>query len=259
MFFINNVLKLEPREEPEEGFDARQLGNIYHHIFESLYKAVDDPTDLEQLLVMLLCVAEKILDEAPRKEQFRVTAWWIHSRHEIIENVQHSLEALHTLPGSYDPYAYEQPFGLNNTLPLIVTEDGDSFKLRGYIDRVDQAPDGTIRVIDYKTSGPYDFTASAVRRGKKLQLPLYALAARDALGLGNPAEGFYWHVRDAQASSFTLAKVGPEAAIKSSVDTAWKVIRAVRGGEFAPKPPRSGCPSYCPAAEICWQYQAGYG
>ncbi len=115
------------------------------------------------------------------------------------------------------------------------------------------------RIIDYKTSGPNDFTATAVRQGKKLQLPLYALAARDALSLGDPEEGFYWHVRDAQASPFTLKKVGPEIAIKSSVDSAWKIIHAVRDGVFTPQPPRGGCPSYCPAADICWQYRAGYG
>jgi ATP-dependent helicase/DNAse subunit B len=259
MFFTGSVLNLEPREEPEEGFDARQLGNIYHHIFESLYKAVDDPADLEQLLTILPSIAGKILDEAPKKEQFRETAWWMYNRKEIIENVRNSLEALCALPGDYRPYAFEMPFGLKNAPLLVVKKDQDSFSMRGYIDRVDQAPDGSIRIIDYKTSAPYEFTASAVRQGKKLQLPLYALAARDALNLGDPADGFYWHVRDSKASSFTLAKFGPVTAIKSSVETAWKAIYAVRNGEFSPKPPRGGCPRYCPAANICWQYRAGFG
>ncbi|TFG71229.1 MAG: hypothetical protein E4H27_05055, partial [Anaerolineales bacterium] len=97
------------------------------------------------------------------------------------------------------------------------------------------------------------------RQGKKLQLPLYALAARDALGLGNPADGFYWHVRDAQPSGFTLAKFGPQAAMDGTVKTAWEMIRAIRNGEFAPEPPKGGCPSYCPARTMCWQYQSGYG
>jgi len=258
MFFTGNVLKLEPRDKPEEGFDARQLGNIYHHIFEALYKAVDDPTDIKQLMDMLPSLAKRLLDEAPREEQFRITAWWMHSRQEIIDNVGKSLEALYQIDGHYVPYAYEQHFGLDNAPPLVVTDGGDSFRVRGYIDRIDQAPDGAIRIIDYKTSSPHEFTAAAVRQGKKLQLSLYALAARDALGLGDPVDGFYWHVRDAQASSFTLAKFGPEAAIRSTVNAVWDIIRAIRSGEFTPKPPRNGCPSYCPAAEICWQYQGGY-
>ena len=42
-FFVSHVLGLEPRQEPVEGLDARQLGNIYHHIFERLYRTVTDP------------------------------------------------------------------------------------------------------------------------------------------------------------------------------------------------------------------------
>ncbi len=221
MFFTGSILDLEPREEPEEGYDARQLGNIYHHIFEALYKAVDDPADLEQLLDRLPSIAKTILDAAPEKEQFRVTAWWMHSRQEIIENVRKSLDALHLIMGRFIPYGFEQQFGIDHTPPLVVTDGDDSFKLRGYIDRVDQAPDGTIRIIDYKTSGPGDFTLAAVRQGKKLQLPLYALAARDALGLGNPVDGFYWHVRDAQ----------PAASLWRNVDQKqrWRPLVKLRG------------------------------
>ncbi|MGD2178507.1 MAG: PD-(D/E)XK nuclease family protein, partial [Anaerolineae bacterium] len=40
-FFVGRVLRLEPRQPPTEGLDARQLGNIYHRIFEQLYRAVD--------------------------------------------------------------------------------------------------------------------------------------------------------------------------------------------------------------------------
>ena len=78
--------------------------------------------------------------------------------------------------------------------------------MRGYIDRVDRAPDGGLRVIDYKTGGPSSFTKRDLEKGKKLQLPLYALAARDALHLGTPVDGFYWHVKHAEPSEFTLAR-----------------------------------------------------
>jgi len=260
-FFIGKVLGLEPREEPEEGLDARQLGTIYHRIFEHLYQtpAVEDPTDLDQLLDALPDVAQAILDEAPQREGFRETAWWVQTRKEIVENVQRSLEALDALRGAFVPYQHEAPFGLQGEPPLVMRDGGDQIRLRGFIDRVDRTPEGHVRVIDYKTAGPYDFKNYAVRQGKKLQLPLYALAAREALGLGEVVDGFYWHVRHAEPSSFTLEKFGPEEAVQVAVEYAWEAVRGARRGFFVPRTPDGGCPTYCPAAAFCWHYQPRFG
>jgi len=260
-FFVGSALGVEPRKEPSEGLDVRQLGNIYHRIFEELYQApeVNDPADLEQLLAALAAVAARVLDEAPQREGFRETAWWTQTRAEIIENVHRSLEALADVQGDFVPYLYEPPFGLRNCPALLVRDGDDSFRLRGFIDRVDRAPDGRVRVIDYKTSGPHGFTRRAVAEGKKLQLSLYALAARDALGLGEPVEGFYWHVQQAEPSGFTLAKFGPEDAMRVAVEYAWGAIRDIRSGHFASHPPDDGCPSYCPALAFCWHYRSRLG
>ena len=260
-FFVRSVLDLEPREEPAEGLDARQLGNIYHLIFERLYPAVTDPTDLEQLLEMLPDVAQAVLDEAPRREGFRETAWWEQTRAEIMGKVRRSLEALAEVQEDFVPDLYEAAFGFGDHSPLIVHEGNDSFRMRGFIDRVDRTADGRVRVIDYKTAGPSTFTNRAVAEGKKVQLPLYALAARDALGLGEPVEGFYWHVQHAEPSRFTLSGFdgGPEGAIEAAVQHAWEVIHSARGGHFVPHPLDGGCPSYCPAAAFCWHYQPRFG
>ena len=271
-FFVGSVLCLEPRKEPAEGLDARQLGNIYHRILERLYflglssrrrieTAVADPTDLEQLLAALPDVARAVLDEAPRREGFRETTWWEQTRAEIVGHVRSSLEALAEMQGDFVPYLCEAAFGLWDRPPLIVREGDDGFRLRGLIDRVDRTPDGRVRVIDYKTAGPSTFTNRAVVEGKKLQVPLYALAARDALGLGETVEGFYWHVRQAEPSKFTLRGFdgGPEGAVEAVVEHAWKVVRSARRGHFVPHPPDGGCPSYCPAAAFCWHYHPRFG
>ena len=262
-FFVGSVLGLEAREEPMEGLDARQLGNIYHHILHDVYREakVADAISLEPLLEALPRVAKQVLDEAPRREGFRETAWWEQTRREIVENVRQSLEALAETNGEWVPSFFEAPFGLWGQPPLIVDVMDDSLRLRGVIDRVDLTSDGMVRVIDYKTGGPWAFTKKAVADGKKLQLPLYALAARDALGLGQPSEGFYWHVRQAKRSSFTLSGFdgGPHGAIKVVLDKAWEAVRGARAGHFVPRPPQGGCPSYCPAAAFCWRYLPPYG
>lgn len=260
-FFVGTVLGLEPREEPSEGLDARQLGNIYHHILEGVYQTagISDPNDLEQLLAALPSVVEHVLDEAPEREGFRETAWWAQTRDEIRENVQRSLVALAEIQGNFVPYRYEAAFGLRGQPQLVVRDGEDQLRLRGFIDRVDRAPDGRLRIIDYKTAGPWAYTNKALTEGKRLQLPLYALGARDALGMGEPVDGFYWHVQHAQASPFTLEKFGAAEALEVAVEYAWSAVRGARQGRFVPQPPSDGCPSYCPAAAFCWHYSPGFG
>jgi ATP-dependent helicase/DNAse subunit B len=263
LFFVQKVLGLEPRPEPAEGLDARQLGTIYHRLLEQVYQAptVADPADLEQVLAALPAVAQRVLDAAPEREGFRETAWWAETRAEIVASARRSLEALAALPGGYEPVLHEAVFGLHGQPALIVSSGDDGFRVCGYIDRVDVAPDGRVRVIDYKTAGPWGYDNRAVAEGKKLQLPLYALAVRDALALGEPAEGFYWHVRHAEPSKFQMSAFegGPEGAMQAAVVKAWDAVYGVRAGHFVPRPPDGGCPSYCPAAGFCWHYAPGFG
>jgi ATP-dependent helicase/DNAse subunit B len=262
-YYVGSVLGLEPREEPGEGLDARQLGTLYHQIFEQVFQApgVNDPADLGQLLAALPGVGAAILDAAPEEQGFRETAWWAQTRAKILENVRHSLEALAALPGGFVPYEHEAVFGFRGRPPLVVRQGEDAFRLRGFIDRVDRAPDDRVRIIDYKTAGPSSYSSRAVLEGKKLQLPLYALAARDALELGEPAEGFYWHVQHAEPSPFQMSKFedGADGAMEVAVEKAWEAVRGARDGHFVPHPPDGGCPSYCPAAGFCWHYRPGFG
>ena len=259
-FFVGHVLSLEPRQEPREGLDARQLGNIYHRILERVYSETPPPVALAGLLQTLERVAPAVLDEAPRREGFRATVWWEHTRAEIVEHLRATIQALEDLHGEFAPHQFEAPFGMKGVPPLEVRdENGDTFRLRGLIDRVDRDAEGRIRIIDYKTAGPTTYKNKALAEGKRLQLPLYALAARDALGLGEPVDGFYWHVRHAQPSDLTLQGYGVAEAIRTAVEHAWQAVRGARSGYFVPAPPPGGCPSYCPARSFCWHYREGYG
>ncbi len=261
-FFVGKVLALEPREEPAEGIDAMQRGTLYHDVMERVYRAVEDPVDLEQLLAALPDAAAAVLDEAPERLGFRATAWWAETRREMEEDVRRSLEALHEeeLREDFVPIRYEAAFGLGAKPALVVSDPGkdDRFVLRGLIDRVDRDGGGRVRIIDYKTAGPWQYGSGTLRGGEKIQLPLYALAARDALGLGEPVSGFYWHVCHALPSPLKLEDFGPQDAVRVAVVHAWEAIHGAREGRFGPTTPRGGCPSYCPAAAFCWHYRRGY-
>ena len=259
-FFVGSVLKAEPRPQPTEGLDVAQRGTIYHRLLEAVYQHPDlsDPTDALQLQAILAQVAGPILDDAPQREGFRATAWWTHTRAEIARDIATTLQGLADLSPEYHPYRFEARF-LDK--PLRLKQGAETLLLRGMIDRVDRADDGKLRIIDYKSGGASDYTKAAVLAGEKLQLPLYALAARDALKLGQPAEGFYWSVSKAAPSSFSLGKFdgGPEEALKLAQQYAWEAVHGVRAGEFKPLTPDGGCPDYCPAAGFCWHYQPRQG
>src|SRR5690606_27767134 len=124
-------------------------------------------------------------------------------------------------------------------------------QLHGIIDRVDRQDDGSIRVIDYKTGGSHmakgDFT-----EGRRLQLPVYALAAQQALRLGEVSDGFYWIINQAQRSSFRLSTYekddlkGPDVTYAVLTGHLQRILASIRAGDFRPRPPRGGCPEYCP-------------
>ncbi|MCB8943070.1 MAG: exodeoxyribonuclease V subunit gamma [Ardenticatenaceae bacterium] len=252
LFFWQNVLQLAPRLEPAEGLDVGQLGRIYHDIFEKVMGAgLPEPPTETAVYQHVSTIATPILNRAPEREGFRETPWWSQTRQEIIENVARSLLAL--AEGEFGFIQAEAAFGIKQP-PLVITEGGDRLQLRGFIDRIDRNVAGGLRLIDYKSGGKSAYTPTAFAQGKKLQLPLYALAAQAALGLGTVAEGFYWHLQQAEASSFALSKVGVEAAIETAVAYAWQAVRHIRTGHFTPRPPDGGCPTYCPAAACCWQY-----
>ncbi|HEY7199757.1 MAG TPA: ATP-dependent DNA helicase [Candidatus Dormibacteraeota bacterium] len=116
--------------------------------------------------------------------------------------------------------------------PFAVELDG--WTLRGVIDRVDEpsAEAAAWRIVDYKTGTP--IPASRLRRD--LQLALYALGARQALGL-EPAELEIRYLRDGHR--VTIA--ADDQLLDEALRIGSEVADAVREGRFEPRPERRRC------------------
>ncbi|MFZ6026845.1 MAG: PD-(D/E)XK nuclease family protein [Chloroflexota bacterium] len=246
-FFIAYALGLEVREEPEEGYDVRVLGSILHKILEDFYAGAD-----------LHSAAQAVFAAAPQEYSFRPTPLWEQQQAELLRRLEETVTALAEASSGWQPLELEAKFGMGAP-SLILETDAGPVRLHGYIDRIDVSPDGTLRVIDYKAGGTA-ITAAHLRQGRRLQLPIYALAAQKALGLGTVTHGFYWHIQKAEASSLKLEKFeeGIHAAFAIAQAHIGRHVTGIRAGHFQPQPPAEGCPHYCPAVSFCWRYKKGF-
>ena len=254
-FWAAYVMEMEPQELPEAGFDVLTLGSIYHLVLERLYERVPDG-DPERLRAGLDAVAQEVYEAAPEDYGFRPTPLWERQQEELTEVLRRTLEELIAIAADYEPLVPELAFGLRGKPPLIIRGEETVLQLRGYIDRVDRAPDGRLRIIDYK-AGSTPISPRDLTEGKRLQLPLYALAAQAAL-TEEVDSGFYWHIGSARPSTLKLEDFdgGVESAIETAVDYALEIVAAVRAGRFAPTPSHDGCPRFCPAAAFCEHFEA---
>ncbi len=254
-FFVSSVLRLEPRPEPALGMDAAQRGWLLHELLKEAYANAPDPGDPEAVLSVLDQIAGPLLDGAPNKLGFRPTAWWAQTRAGLLDTVSRTIIALAGEGDVWRPRDYEAAFGRGSNPPLeLAPEEEQAFSLRGVIDRVDVNGQGEARVIDYKSGGAARYNERSLERGENIQIPLYALAVEQSLGRGRVVDGFYWSLADAKAGTLRL-QPDASAAAAVAVEYAWSAVQGVRSGQFAPQPPDSGCPSFCPAAAFCWRYR----
>ena len=153
--------------------------------------------------------------------------------------------------------------------------DFGDFKLRGYIDRIDVAPDGRSAIVrDYKTSKDVPGRKQIVDQGK-LQLPLYMLVARDLLGL-DPIAGFYhplaaydkrsgrgYGLKEETGEGGLLehagVDVGTDKVAREDLDAALQAARErasengirMLAGDIDRDPLKGKCNRYCEYQPIC--------
>ncbi len=257
-FFVASALGLEPRDPPQLGLDAAQIGTLLHAILERVYTAAGT-TEVEAVVAALPTVAAPLFASAPRDLGFRPTSLWARQQAELLAWLEGSIRGLDAAADGFAPVAFEQRFAR-----LTLDTPKGAVRVRGVIDRVDRNAAGEIRVIDYKT-GASHLDPQALLDGTRLQLPLYAAAAQD-LALGEPVDGLYWALRRGEAGRLRLADFaftddagrdhrGVAGAIGLAATHIARSVAGIRSGRFVPEPPRDGCPAYCPAAAFCWRYR----
>jgi putative RecB family exonuclease len=128
---------------------------------------------------------------------------------------------------------------------VTVEADVAGVHLRGILDRLDRADDGTLVVVDYKTG-----RAPGVRyeRAKLTGVHLYALLCEQTLGV-TPVEVRLLHLREPLTISASPT-VQTLRGQRQRTLAVWQAIeRACDKGEFQPRP--SGLCSFCNFREWC--------
>ncbi|MCY4623734.1 MAG: PD-(D/E)XK nuclease family protein [Chloroflexi bacterium] len=280
--FLGSVLRLAAWETPEEvlTISALERGNLIHGILEAfineaLAAGAPQPEqgwtaqDRERLREI---AAERFADAEQRGVTGRRALWEV-VQEDILQDLDRFLEddARYRAAEGMLPLHAEYGFGFGSGDPVSLTLPGGAVQFRGYIDRVDASADGLRAVVmDYKTGNTYQYQKmkdDPLVAGKKLQLPVYALAVRERMLPNATLRAEYWFVSATGAAAhYPVDLDAIEATFRTTV---LSIAEGVRGGVFpaVPGPNRNGefenC-RYCDFKRVCpankqalWARKAG--
>ena len=142
-------------------------------------------------------------------------------------------------PAGFNPFACEHP---------VVVDLAGGVRLKGFIDRVDVAPSGEVRIVDYKTGRPPGETNET---GSLYQLKFYALALYRRDGVV-PTE-----LKLLYLSNGVSLRYRPDLEellrFERGLVALWDTIgAAVRSGDFPAS--RSGACRFCRHQSLCPEF-----
>lgn len=205
-YFLGHVLGVSELDDPTEldEISGRDLGSLLHAALEvfiaerGIGKAPDEPwthDDRRRFEEIAQAVAAEF--EAQGRTG-RALLWGVRweSLRRLLGGILDEDEYLRRTWRS-TPVAVELAFGIDDDPAVLALDDGRALAFRGRIDRVDRTDDGRLVVIDYKTGrteGFKDLHGDVTARGRKLQLGVYALAARRVDPAARSVQPQYWFV-----------------------------------------------------------------
>ncbi|MGY1709117.1 PD-(D/E)XK nuclease family protein [Geodermatophilus sp. SYSU D00758] len=270
-YFVEQVLRVQPVEQPEDliTISPADIGTLMHESFDALVKEHEgclpgfgEPWRAEQ--------RRRLAEIATRKaEQFAAEGRTGHPRlwQQTLVRIQADLQAMLTADDEWRRehraavVASELPFGMKDADPVaIALPGGGTLLMRGSADKVDQAEDGRLFVTDIKSGSNRafkDLTADdPVLGGTKLQLPVYAHAARQAHGTPETeVEAAYWFVRRDKGRVEVPLTAEIEQVYARTLHT---IVTSIRAGLFPARPPETDDYAYVQCA-YCNPDGIGYG
>jgi len=227
---------------PEPPSPAAVRGTLVHAVLERLFDLPATGRTLSAAEALIGPEWQRLADSAPE------IAAMFGGTDRDGDELAPWLESARPLVGAY--FALEDPMRLEpaerEQLVEVLLPSG--LRLRGFIDRLDVAPTGDIRVVDYKTGAA---PREAFEGRALFQLKFYALVIWRTRGVV-PRQLRLLYLRDADLLTYT-PDAGELARFERTLEALWAAIaRATEAGDFRPSPSRlcdwchhqSRCPSF---------------
>jgi ATP-dependent helicase/nuclease subunit B len=260
-FFVHRLLGVKEIEQPEDivKISPLEIGNLIHQSVEALVTEfstalpdVGQPWSDAQLDRFLQIIDAKA-DEFERRGLTGHPRLWAVERERIRSDARWLLDDDNEWRAEVGARvaASELVFGSQGIPPVEIAVPGGRVRMRGSADKVDVGRDGTIYVTDIKTGSAQKFATitqdDPLAAGSKLQLPVYAYAARTRFGeRDTPVHAAYWFVRKDRCRREIELTPGVE---RIYADTLSVLVTSIARGLFPMRAPDS--PDYTSYVQ-CW-------
>lgn len=223
---------------PEPPSAAATLGTLVHAVLEDLYDLPAAARSEQTAIEMLVPRWERMLEERPECAQLHASdaaeAQWLGDARERLRTY-FELEN----PSRIEPDGRE-------LLVEIQLEDGPL--LRGIIDRIDVAPDGSIRIVDYKSGRS---PAPGYGQKERFQMRFYALVV-ERLRARRPALARLLFLKDGVHVDLHPSDEDI-AAVEHEVRELWREITAAaQAGHFRAR--KSKLCGWCSFQSLCPEF-----
>lgn len=246
-YLFENVLRIGADDEPvdDDVLDPLDRGSLVHEVLETVVREqIDDPTMDSSSYQLRQRAFELLEDLCDRYEAAGRTGRglpWELGRNHLRRELSRFLadDTRFRESNGLAPHLVEAPFGFDDTPPVSLELDGHApLHFRGFIDRIDISADRTsVLVTDYKTGRPMTEpeVAEGVRRGTKLQLPVYGLAARALVPEAVEVRARYWFVSD-KGAWHTREIVVDDTTMAQLRASAGTITEGISAGVFPARP-----------------------
>ena len=259
-YFLGQRLRISALEDPEEisSITPMEKGSLVHKVLETfITEAAEEgtlPGPSEPWTSLhrqqLTRIAEHNFREAEAQGVTGKPLMWQLAQEDILNDLYSFLEEDHRVRARFglSPAYLEARFGLDGDswpAPELWLDGPASIKFRGVIDRIDSGPEGKeILVMDYKSGGPRPYSgleADPIDKGRHLQLAVYSLAARKALGDDAIVRAAYWFVSSRGGFSLVPAiplEIASEETLERFKEGVSVIVSGIRSGAFPANPGR---------------------